>query len=93
MNSSENCRRARLPACFDPILAIVSTFRTMSSNPDQAQHARTDGVPLLGVNTRAHFDNAGTHAYWVELELVLPVEVVTTGRGVLRYAARVALPG
>ena len=36
MNSSENCRRARLPACFDPILAIVSTFRTMSTKPDQA---------------------------------------------------------
>ena len=39
MNSSENCRRARLPACFDPILAIVSTFRTMSTKPDQAHQA------------------------------------------------------
>ena len=53
MNSSENCRRARLPACFDPILAIVSTFRTMSTKPDQAQSA---GVASGRSGVRAVFN-------------------------------------
>ena len=35
LNSSLNCRRARLPPFVDPILDIVSTFRTMSTKPDQ----------------------------------------------------------
>jgi len=37
MNSSVNCRRARLPALRDPILDIVSAFRKVSTKPDQAQ--------------------------------------------------------
>ena len=35
-NSSLNCRRARLPAVRDPMLDIVSTFRNVSTKPDQA---------------------------------------------------------
>jgi hypothetical protein len=41
MNSSVNCRRARLPALVDPILDIVSAFRKVSTKPDQAQTAQT----------------------------------------------------
>jgi hypothetical protein len=37
MNSSENCRRTRRPNLSDPILAIVSAFRKMSTRSDQAQ--------------------------------------------------------
>ena len=41
LNSSLNCRRARLPPFVDPILDIVSTFRKMSTKPDQT-HAGVD---------------------------------------------------
>ena len=37
LNSSVNCRRTRRPALLDPILAIVSASRKMSTKPDQAQ--------------------------------------------------------
>ena len=37
LNSSLNCRRARLPAFVDPILDIVAAFRNVSTKPDQAQ--------------------------------------------------------
>jgi hypothetical protein len=37
-NSSENCRRTRRPDPCDPILAIVSAFRMMPTESDQAQY-------------------------------------------------------
>ena len=41
LNSSLNCRLARLPAVRNPILDIVSTFRKVSTKPDQAQPCGT----------------------------------------------------
>ena len=40
-NNAVNCRRTRRPALLDPILAIVSASRKMSTKPDQAQLATT----------------------------------------------------
>ena len=41
LNSSLHCRLARLPAVRNPILDIVSTFRKVSTKPDQAQPCGT----------------------------------------------------
>src|SRR5476649_150586 len=42
LNSSVNCRRTRRPAFFDPILAIVSALRKMSTKLDHAHGASSD---------------------------------------------------
>ena len=60
MNSSENCRRGRRPLLLLGIRDIVSTFRKMSTKPDQAQAAQTELVNELNlVLGRVDFYSSG----------------------------------
>ena len=62
LNSSLNCRRTRRPDLLDPILAIVSAFRMMSTRSGQAQTPSSElrdpkpkarGIELLEELSRA----------------------------------------
>ena len=58
LNSSVNCRRARLPVFLDSILDIVSTFRNVSTKPDQAQ-PRLRSVPAYARVSRRRVCHTG----------------------------------
>ena len=61
MNSSENCHRARRPNPFDPILAIVSASRKVSTGSDQTQ---TASLAVADTFTESSFLRRQSRVIW-----------------------------